>query len=86
MLTPILKHPNRRKPFVVILHANPWVVSAVLGQEYDGIIHPARFTSRTMHGAEVQYHSAEKYVFTLLRFLTTFDTIVNSQELKVYTR
>ncbi|POM74792.1 LOW QUALITY PROTEIN: Reverse transcriptase, partial [Phytophthora palmivora] len=38
--TPLLRHPDRSRPFVIIPHANPWAASAVLGQEYDGVVHP----------------------------------------------
>eukprot|EP00644_Phytophthora_capsici_P015492 jgi/Phyca11/84505/gw1.70.210.1 len=31
--TPLLRHPDRSKPFVIIPHANPWAAAAVLGQE-----------------------------------------------------
>ncbi|GMF19197.1 unnamed protein product [Phytophthora fragariaefolia] len=34
--TPLLRHPDRSKPFVIIPHANRWAPCAVLGQEYDG--------------------------------------------------
>ncbi|KAE9295290.1 hypothetical protein PR003_g24059 [Phytophthora rubi] len=36
--TPLLRHPDSEKPFVVIIHANPWAACAVSGQEYDGVI------------------------------------------------
>ncbi|OWY97332.1 reverse transcriptase [Phytophthora megakarya] len=42
--TPLLRHPDRTKPFVIIPHANPWAACAVLGQEHEGLIHPVRFT------------------------------------------
>ncbi|KAE9006151.1 hypothetical protein PR003_g15733 [Phytophthora rubi] len=35
--TPLLRHPDSEKPFVIIIHANPWAACAVLGQEYDGV-------------------------------------------------
>lgn len=84
--TPVLKHPDRTKPYVIILHANPWAASAVLGQEYDGVIFPVRFTGRTLHDAELKYHPAEQEILALLRVLTSCYTLVKSQPLKVYTR
>ncbi|KAJ0409741.1 hypothetical protein ATCC90586_001054 [Pythium insidiosum] len=86
LAAPILRHPNRDRPFVVILHANDWAVGAVLAQEYEGILHPVRFTSRTLHDAELRYHIAEKEVLALLRVLSTFYTIVAGSPVKVYTR
>ncbi|POM63283.1 reverse transcriptase, partial [Phytophthora palmivora] len=37
----------------IIPHANPWAASAVLGQEYNGVIHPVRFTDRVLNDAEL---------------------------------
>ncbi|OWZ16170.1 reverse transcriptase [Phytophthora megakarya] len=34
--TPVLRHPDRSKPFVIIPHANPWAACAVMGQEHGG--------------------------------------------------
>ncbi|POM65125.1 Reverse transcriptase, partial [Phytophthora palmivora] len=65
-------HPDRTRPFVIIPHANPWAASAVLGQEYDGVIHPVRFTGRVMNDAELRYHIAEKEVIAILRVLENF--------------
>ncbi|POM65522.1 Reverse transcriptase [Phytophthora palmivora] len=51
--TPFIRHPDRTRPFVIIPHANPWAASAVLGQKYDGVIHPVRFTGRVLNDAEL---------------------------------
>ncbi|POM62245.1 LOW QUALITY PROTEIN: reverse transcriptase [Phytophthora palmivora] len=42
--TPLLGHPDRTKPFVIIPHVNQWAACAVLGQEHDGVIQPVRLT------------------------------------------
>ncbi|OWY94611.1 LOW QUALITY PROTEIN: reverse transcriptase [Phytophthora megakarya] len=44
--TPLLQHPDPGRQYVIILHANPWAISAVLGQDYDGTILPVRFVGR----------------------------------------
>ncbi|POM73356.1 Reverse transcriptase [Phytophthora palmivora] len=85
--TPLLGHPDRSRPFVIIPHANPWAASAVLGQEYDGIVHPVRFTGRILNDAELRYHIAEKEVIAILRVLEVFRTLVEgSPKVVVYTR
>jgi ribonuclease HI len=85
--TPLLRHPDRTRPFVIIPHANPWAASAVLGQEYDGVIHPVRFTGRVLNDSEVRYHIAEKEVIAILRVLESFRTLVESSPvIVVYTR
>ncbi|POM61219.1 hypothetical protein PHPALM_29801, partial [Phytophthora palmivora] len=85
--TPLLRHPYRSRPFVIIPHANPWAASAVLGQEYDGVVHPVRFTGRILNDAERRYHIAEKEVIAFLRVLEVFLTLVEgSPKIVVYTR
>ncbi|KAE9345433.1 hypothetical protein PR003_g7955 [Phytophthora rubi] len=70
--TPLLRHPDRTRPFVIIPHANRWAACAVLGQEYDGVIHPVRYTGRVLNDAELRYHIAEKEVIAVLRVLQVF--------------
>ncbi|KAE9316774.1 hypothetical protein PR003_g18641 [Phytophthora rubi] len=84
--TPLLKHPDRTRPFVIIPHANQWAACAVLGQEYDGVIHPVRFTGRVLNDAELRYHVAEKEVVAVMRVLDVFQTLVQNCLVKVYTR
>ncbi|KAE9202626.1 hypothetical protein PF002_g21188 [Phytophthora fragariae] len=84
--TPLLRHPDRTKPFVIIPHANRWAACAVLGQEYDGVIHPVRYTGRALNDAELRYHIAEKEVIAVLRVLQVFWTLIEGCPLEVYTR
>ncbi|KAE9322020.1 hypothetical protein PR003_g17332 [Phytophthora rubi] len=82
----MLRHPDRSKPFVITPHANQWAAHAVLGQEYDGIIQPVRFTGRVLHDAELRYHIAEKEVLAVIRVIQVFKTLVEGCPLIVYTR
>ncbi|POM59766.1 reverse transcriptase [Phytophthora palmivora] len=85
--TPLLRYPDRTRPFVIIPHANPWAASAVLGQKYDGVIHPVRFTGRVLNDAELRYHIVEKEVIAILRVLENFRALVESSPvIVVYTR
>ncbi|GMF18641.1 unnamed protein product [Phytophthora fragariaefolia] len=84
--TPMLRHPDRSKTFIIIPHANQWAACAVLGQEYDGVIQPVRFTGRVLHDAELRYHIAEKEVLAVIRVLQVFKTLVEGCPLIVYTR
>ncbi|KAE9298469.1 hypothetical protein PR003_g23226 [Phytophthora rubi] len=84
--TPLLRHPDRAKPFVIIPHANRWAACAVLGQEYDGVIHPVRYTGRVLNDAELRYHIAEKEVIAVLRVLQVFRTLIEGCPLELYTR
>ncbi|KAE9309856.1 hypothetical protein PF008_g20590 [Phytophthora fragariae] len=83
--TPLLRHPDRTKPFVIIPHADRWAACAVLGQEYDGVIHPVRYTGRVLNDAELRYHIAEKEVIAVLRVLQVFRTLIEGCPLEVYT-
>ncbi|POM69521.1 Reverse transcriptase [Phytophthora palmivora] len=70
--TPLLRHPDRSRPFVIIPHANPWAASA---------------RSRILNDAELRYHIAEKEVIAILRVLEVFRTLVEgSPKIVVYTR
>ncbi|KAE9088367.1 hypothetical protein PF010_g19404 [Phytophthora fragariae] len=58
--TPLLRHPDRTNSFVIIPHANRWAACAELRQEYDGVIHPVRYTGRVLNDAELRYHIASQ--------------------------
>ncbi|OWY99097.1 reverse transcriptase [Phytophthora megakarya] len=84
--TPLLRHPDRYKLFVIIPHANRWAVCAGLGQEYDGKILPVRFPGRVLNETEIRYHEAEKEVIAIMRLLDVFENLVRGCPIKVYTR
>jgi hypothetical protein len=84
--TPLLRHPDRSHPFVIIPHANRWAECAVLGQEYDGVIHPVRFTSRVLNESEIRYHIAEKEALAVMRVLDVFQNLVRDCPIKIFTR
>ncbi|GMF45712.1 unnamed protein product [Phytophthora fragariaefolia] len=84
--TPLLRHLDRSKPFVVIPHANRWAACAVLGQEHDGKIQPVRFTGPVLNDAELRYDVAEKEVIVVLRVFQVFRTLLEGCRLEVYTR
>ncbi|OWY97112.1 LOW QUALITY PROTEIN: reverse transcriptase [Phytophthora megakarya] len=84
--TPMLRHPDIPKPFVVIPHANRWAACAVIGQEHDEKIQRVRYTGRDLNDAELRYHIAEKVVVAILRALQVFRTILEGLQLIIYTR
>ncbi|OWZ10371.1 reverse transcriptase [Phytophthora megakarya] len=84
--TPLLRHPDRHKPFVIIPHANRWTACAVLGQKYDEKILPVRFTGRVLNETEIRYHEAEKEVIAIMRVLEVFENLVRGCPIKVHTR
>ncbi|GMF44970.1 unnamed protein product [Phytophthora fragariaefolia] len=76
--TPLLRHPDRTKSYAIIPRGNKWAACAVLGQEYDGVIQPVRFTGHVLNDSEVQYQIAEKEVVAIMRVLEVFGTIVEN--------
>ncbi|OWZ17380.1 LOW QUALITY PROTEIN: reverse transcriptase [Phytophthora megakarya] len=74
--TPLLRHPDRTKPFVIIPHANQWAACAVLGQMHDGLVQPVRSTGRVLSDAELKYHIAEKEVLAVMRVLHVFKNVI----------
>ncbi|GMF42042.1 unnamed protein product [Phytophthora fragariaefolia] len=84
--TPLLRHLDRTKSYVIIPHANKWAACAVLGQECYGVIQPVRFTGRVLNDSEVRYHIAEKEVVAIMRVLEVFRTIVENCYIVVYTQ
>ncbi|OWY96121.1 reverse transcriptase, partial [Phytophthora megakarya] len=84
--TPLLRHPDRTKPFVIIPHANQWAACAVLGQMHDGLVQPVRFTGRVLSDTELKYHIAEKEVLAVMRVLHVFKNVIEGCPLIIYTR
>ncbi|OWY94398.1 reverse transcriptase [Phytophthora megakarya] len=84
--TPLLKHPDRTKHFVIIPHANQRAACAVLGQMHDGLVQPVRFTGCVLSDAELKYHIAEKEVLAVMRVLHVFKNLIEECPLIIYTR
>ncbi|GMF60604.1 unnamed protein product [Phytophthora fragariaefolia] len=36
--TPLLRHPNKERPFVIIVHANPYWVRSMMGQFFQFVL------------------------------------------------
>ncbi|OWY98437.1 reverse transcriptase [Phytophthora megakarya] len=84
--TPLLRHPDRTKPFVIIPHAKQWAACAVLGQMHDGLVQPVRLTGRVLSDAELKYHIAEKEVLAVMRVHHVFKNVIEGCPLIIYTR
>ncbi|OWZ10345.1 LOW QUALITY PROTEIN: reverse transcriptase [Phytophthora megakarya] len=80
--TPLLRHPDRYKPFVIIPHANRWAACARPRTR----ILPVRFTGRVLNETVIRYHEAEKEVIAIMRALDVFENLVRGCPIKVYTR
>ncbi|POM58700.1 Reverse transcriptase [Phytophthora palmivora] len=64
--TPLLRHPDRTKPFVIIPHANQWAACAGLGQEDDGVIQPKEVLAviRVLHVFKTLIEGCPLVVYT----------------------
>ena len=82
---PILRHFEPLKEAVIIVYARKWAISASLMQDYEGLLMPVTFTSRT-HKAKMNYSTVEKEVLALLRILETCFTMLVTRPLKILTR
>ena len=58
MSAPVLAYPDPNREYLLETDASRLGLGAVLSQrQSDGKYHPVAFGSRTLHGAEVNYHS-----------------------------
>ena len=83
---PILRHFDPLKEAVIIVYASEWAISASLVQDYEGLLMPVTFTSRTLKANELNYSTVEKEVLALLRILETCFTMLVTRPLKILTR
>ncbi|OWZ02027.1 LOW QUALITY PROTEIN: reverse transcriptase [Phytophthora megakarya] len=78
--TPLLRHPDRTKPFVMIPHANQWAACSM----HDGLVQHVRFTGRVLSDAELKYHIAEKEVLAVMRVLHVFKYLIEGCPLIIH--
>ena len=60
MSAPVLANPDPNKEYLLKTDASKLGLGAMLSQKQsDGRYHPVAFSSRALHGAEVNYHSTK---------------------------
>lgn len=71
--TVVLKHPNVLKPYYLQTDASNYALGGQLYQyDDDGNIAVVAFTSRTLKGAELKYHTTEKELLSFIHCLRKF--------------
>jgi len=62
---PILMNPDSNKPFVVETDASNFAVGAVLSQEFEGVLHPVAFLSKSLTKCQRNYQIYDKELLAI---------------------
>ena len=82
---PIVKFPDYERPFHLHSDASNVGISACLMQEYDGLLHPIAYVSKTLNTAQQNYSTTKKEALALTYALEQFRHIILMFEVHVYT-
>ena len=75
---PVLKQPDRNKPYVIETDASEWALGMVLMQRDDeGNLHPVAYDGRKLHGAELNYPVHEKELLAIKEAIRTWDRYID---------
>ena len=64
--SPLLAKPNAEKVLYLYLDVSDKAISAVLVKEEEKIQKPVYYVSKTLHGAELNYSSIEKFTLAMI--------------------
>ena len=86
MSAPVLAYPDPNKEYLLKTDASKLGLEAVLSQKQaDGRYHPVAFSSRALHGVEVNYHSMKLKFLAMKWFIEHFQTYLLGGPFKVCT-
>jgi hypothetical protein len=75
---PVLKQPDRDRPYVIETDASEWALGMVLMQEDDDRkLHPVAYDGRKLHGAELNYPVHEKELLAIKEAIRTWDRYID---------
>lgn len=80
-----LRLPDLNREFVVQTDASDLGLGAVLLQEYDGVLHPLAFASRSLLPAEKNYSVTERECLAIVFALRKFDVYLDGTKFVVQT-
>ena len=84
MSTPVLAYPDPNKEYLLKTHALKLGLGAMLSQKQsDGRYHPVAFSSRALHGVEVNYHSMKLKFWAMKWSIKHFQTYLLDCHFKV---
>ena len=84
-ITPVLRPPDFRKPFLVVTDASDFAIGGALMQIHEGREHPVRYWSRTLQPAERNYHTTEKEALAVVQCMKQFRTYILGSKTTVFT-
>ena len=85
MSTPVLAYPDLNKEYLLKTDALKLGLGAVLSQKQaDGRYHPVAFSSKTLHGAEVNYHTTKLKCLAMKWSIEHFQTYLLDRHFKVH--
>ena len=86
MSAPVLAYPDANKEYLLKTDVLKLGLGAVLSQKQsDGRYHPVAFRSRTLHGAEVNYHSTKLKFLAMKWSIKHFQPYLLGCHFKVHT-
>ena len=85
MSAPVLAYPDPKKEYLLKMDASKLKLEAVLSQKQsDGRYHPVAFSSRALHGVEVNYHSMKLEFLAMKWSIKHFQTYLLGRCFKVH--
>lgn len=82
---PILSYPNFTKEFILTTDASDFAIGSVLSQGNVPNDKPVAYFSRTLNGAEKNYSTIEKELFSILQSVKHFRPYLFGQKFIIYT-
>ena len=82
---PILKLPDREKPYVLRTDASDKAIAAVLFQEYDGVLFPTGYISRKLIPRERNYTISEKECLAVVWAINKFKVYLLGKDFHLQT-
>jgi len=83
--TLIIQPPNWDEPFEIMCDASDYAVGAVLGQRIGKNLHVIAYVSCMLDGAQCNYHTTEKELFTVVFVLEKFKSYLLGTKVIVFT-
>ena len=82
---PILRFPAFNKPFFIYTDASLTGLGAVLMQEYNNIMHPIQFVSKSLNTAQRNYSTTKREALALCFAVEAFRNIILDYPIEVFT-